>query len=79
MDTQLKRSVEKLGRVELRATEMVRGLENESPGVRWRDLHLFNLVKEKPRGNLITAYNCSEGSYKRERESLIRDRCYNKE
>lgn len=79
MDTQLKRSVEKLGRVELRATEMVRGLENESPEVRWRDLHLFNLVKEKPRGNLITAYNCSEGTYKRERESLIRDRCYNKE
>lgn len=53
---------------------MVRGLENESPEVRWRDLHLFNLVKEKPRGNLITAYNCSEGTYKRERESLIRDR-----
>lgn len=54
---------------------MVRGLGNKSPEVRWRDLHLFNLVKEKPRGNLITAYNCSEGSYKHERESLlIRDR-----
>lgn len=63
--------VEKLGRAQLRATKMVKGLEHKSYKVRLKDLHLFNLVKRRPRGNLITAYNCLKGTYKYEGEKLF--------
>lgn len=58
--------VEKLERAQLGATEMVKGLEHKSYKVRWRELHFFNLVKKRPRGNLITAYDCLRGTYKYE-------------
>ncbi|KAK4811469.1 hypothetical protein QYF61_010348 [Mycteria americana] len=48
--------------------EMVKGLEHK---VRWRELHLFNLVKKRPRGNLITAYNCLKGTYKYKGDKLF--------
>lgn len=71
MDTQLKMGVEKLGRAQLRATEMVKDLGHKSYKVRWRELHLLNLVKKRPRGNLITVYNCLKGIYKYEGEKLF--------
>lgn len=49
---------------------MVKGLEYKSYKVRWRELHLFNLVKERPRGSLITAYNCVKDTYKYGGEKL---------
>ena len=67
-DTQLKMGVEKLGRAQLRAAEMVKGLEHK---VRWRGLRLFNLVKKRPRGNLITVYNYLKGTYKYEGEKFF--------
>lgn len=61
--------VEKWEKAQLRATEMVKGLEHKSYKVRRRELHLFNLVKRRPRGKLITAYNCLKGTYKHKGET----------
>lgn len=47
---------------------MVKG--HKSYKVRWKKLHLLNLVK-RPRGNLITAHNCLKGTYTYEREKLF--------
>lgn len=60
-----------MGRAQLRATKVVKCLEPKTCKVRWRELHLFNLVEKGPRGNLITAYNCLKGTYKFEGEKLF--------
>lgn len=54
-DTQLKAGAENLGRAQLKATKMVKGLEHKSCKVRGRELHLCYLVKKRPRDKLITA------------------------
>jgi len=55
----------------MRPTKTVRGMEHLMHEERLRELALFSLENRRLRGDLIVAFQCMKGTYKKDREKLF--------
>ena len=72
---QHKKDMDVLDRVQRRTTKIIRGLELLSCEERLRELGLLSLEKRGLWGDLITAFQCLKGAYRKERENIFSRAC----